>query len=198
MQKIVLIGDSIRLGYQGAVARALLHEAVVAAPEENCQSSVEVRANAREWITAANPDIVHLNCGLHDLRMDAGDSTHRVPIDAYAENLEAIFNLVASSGSRKLIWATTTPLIEDRHQRSRLSRRYEADVARYNEIGLTIARKYSAAVNDLHAAVLHAGAGRLLGPDGVHFTEDGSALLAQAVVNAVRSVLRGGNQPPRW
>ncbi|BDT66416.1 hypothetical protein os1_05780 [Comamonadaceae bacterium OS-1] len=195
MKKIVLIGDSIRLGYQDAVTLALRHEAVVTAPAENCQSSVEVRANAHAWIVAANPDIVHLNCGLHDLRMDAGASTHRVPIDAYAENLEAIFNLVASSGRRTLIWATTTPLIEDRHQQSRQSRRYEADVARYNQAGLAVARQYGAVVNDLHAAVLHAGASRLLGPDGVHFTEDGSALLTQAVVNAVRNVLHGGNQP---
>lgn len=195
MKQILLIGDSIRLGYQGAVTRALLHEAVVTAPEENCQSSVEVRANARAWIVAANPDIVHLNCGLHDLRMDAGDSTHRVPIDVYADNLAAIFNLVASSGRCKLIWATTTPLIDDRHQRSRLSRRYEADVARYNQVGLAIAGKYGAAVNNLHATVLHAGAPRLLGPDGVHFTEDGSALLAEAVVASLRSVLHGDAPP---
>ena len=195
MKQILLIGDSIRLGYQGAVTRPLLHEAVVTAPEENCQSSVEVRAKAREWIVAADPDIVHLNCGLHDLRMNAGVSTHHVPIDAYAENLEAIFNWVTSGGKRRLIWATTTPLIEDRHQRSRESRRYEADVARYNQVGLAIAGKYGAAVNDLHAAVLHAGAARLLGPDGVHFTEDGSALLAEAVVASLRSVLHGDAEP---
>lgn len=195
MKQIVLIGDSIRLGYQGAVTRALLHEAVVTAPAENCRSSVEVRENFREWIAAADPDIVHLNCGLHDLRMDAGDSAHRVPIDVYADNLAAIFQLVVTGGKRTLIWATTTPLIEDRHQRSRQSRRYEADVARYNAVGLAVARQYGATVNDLHAAVLHAGAPRLLGSDGVHFTKDGSAFLAEAVVTSVRSALHGGTQP---
>nr|WP_315237974.1 SGNH/GDSL hydrolase family protein [uncultured Albidiferax sp.] len=191
MKKIVLIGDSIRLAYQGAVTSALLHDAVVTAPAENCQSSAEVRKNFHGWIAAANPDIVHMNCGLHDLRIDAGDSAHRVPIDAYAANLEAIFNLVVTSGRRTLIWATITPLMEDRHQQSRQSRRYEADVARYNQVGLAVARKYGATVNDLHAAVQHAGAPRLLGPDGVHFTDDGSAFLAEAVVTSLRSALHG-------
>lgn len=84
-----------------------------------------------------------------------------------------------------------TPLNEQRHQYSRPSRRYESDVALYNETGLNLARKHGARINDLHRSVAAAGSDRLLGPDGVHFTEEGYGFLAAAVASTIRSCLRG-------
>jgi hypothetical protein len=72
---------------------------------------------------------------------------------------------------------------EQRHQDSRSSRRYESDVALYNETALNLAHKHGATINDLHRSVAAAGSDRLLGPDGVHFTENGCEFLAAAVVS---------------
>jgi lysophospholipase L1-like esterase len=196
MKKVVLIGDSIRLHYQPLVTRALATEAVVLGPMENCGTSTDILAQINEWIFDYCPDIVHLNCGLHDLRIDAGVSTHQVPIDKYAANLDEIFALIGKGGRRTLIWATLTPVNEQWHQDSRPSRRYESDVALYNKTALDRAHKHGARINDLHRAVTAAGSDRLLGPDGVHFTEEGYVFLAAAVVSAVRGCLRGS--PPEW
>ena len=191
MKKLVLIGDSIRLHYQPLVTQALATEAAVWGPKENCRTSTDILANAKEWIFDHCPDIVHINCGMHDLRIDPEVSTHYVPIEKYAANLDEIFALIGRGGQRTLIWATLTPLNERRHQHSRPSRRYESDVALYNETALNLARKHGARINDLHRSVAAAGPDRLLSSDGVHFTEEGYGFLAAAVVSAVRSCLRG-------
>lgn len=198
MQRVVLIGDSIRLHYQPLVMRALANEAVVLGPTENCRTSTDILANVEEWILDPCPDIVHLNCGLHDLRIDPGVSTHQVPIERYAANLDEIFALIGRGGRRTLIWATVTPLNEQRHHDSRPSRRYESDVARYNDTALGLAHKHGAKINDLHRSVAAAGADKLLGPDGAHFTEEGYEFLAAAVVSTVRNCLRGeADERPR-
>lgn len=196
MKKVVLIGDSIRLHYQPLVTQALATEAVVLGSTENCRTSRDILANVKEWILDHRPDIVHLNCGLHDLRIEPGVTTHQVSIEEYAANLDEIFTLIGEGGRRTLIWATVTPLNEQRHQDSRPSRRYEADVAHYNETALSLAHKHGARINDLHRSVAAAGSDKLLGPDGMHFTEEGYEFLAAAVVSAVRGCLRGN--PPAW
>lgn len=196
MKRVVLIGDSVRLHYQPLVARALATEAVVFGSIENCGTSTDILAHINEWIFDHCPDIVHLNCGLHDLRIDPGVSTQQVPIEEYAANLDKIFASIGEDGRGTLIWATVTPLNEQRHQNSRPSRRYESDLALYNETALNLARKHGARINDLHRSVAAAGADRLLGPDGVHFTEEGYEFLAAEVVSAIRSCLRGN--PPAW
>ena len=189
MKKLVLIGDSIRLHYQPLVMRELATEALVWGPAENCRTSADILANAKEWILDHSPDIVHINCGMHDLRIDPGVSTRQVSIEDYAANLDEIFALIGGGGQRTLIWATLTPLNERRHQRSRPSRRYESDVALYNETALNLARKHGATINDLHRSVAEAGSDRLLSSDGVHFTEEGYGFLATAVASTARECL---------
>lgn len=190
MKKLLLIGDSIRMHYQPLVVRTLANEVAVSGPAENCQTSTDILANADEWILGQSADIVHVNCGLHDLRINPGESTHQVAIDHYARNLAEIFTLIRADGHGELIWATITPLNEQRHQDSRPSRRYAADVDLYNKVALDVARKHGARINDLHQSVVSAGANRLLGPDGVHFTQQGYRCLAAEVAAAARASLR--------
>jgi isoamyl acetate esterase len=189
MKKLVLIGDSIRMGYQPHVLRALAGEMEVWGPETNCQSSREVLANFREWILDAQPDVLHINCGMHDLRIDANTLQQNVPVEEYARNLHAVFEAARALPQVKLIWATLTPLNEAAHNRERINLRWERDVALYNERAVGIAREYGAAINGLHAAVVAANREDLLSADGLHFTPEGSAFLAQRVVAAVRGML---------
>jgi isoamyl acetate esterase len=189
MKKLVLIGDSIRLHYQPLVMQELATEALVCGPVENCRTSADILANAKEWILDHSPDIVHINCGMHDLRIDPGISSCQVSIEDYASNLDEIFALISRSGQRTLIWATLTPLNERRHQSFRPSQRYESDVALYNETALNLARKHGAEINDLHRSVAEAGTDRLLSADGVHFTDEGYGFLAAAVASAARKCL---------
>ena len=75
MKKVILIGDSIRMGYQPTVQQALLNQAHVWVPQENGGTSTNVLAHLDEWILSHRPDIVHLNCGLHDLKTEFAADT---------------------------------------------------------------------------------------------------------------------------
>lgn len=69
--KLMLIGDSIRMHYGPWVARELAPDLDVWGPSENCGNSASVLAHIDEWLADQRPDVVHLSCGLHDLRHGA-------------------------------------------------------------------------------------------------------------------------------
>lgn len=189
MPLVVLIGDSIRMGYQRFVRENLDGEAEVWAPAENGGTSSNVLAHIDEWVTERNPDIVHINCGLHDLKTEFDADQKNIPLDQYRENVEKIFSTILEMTSSKIIWATTTPVNEQWHHERKGFDRFETDVETYNRVAIRIAQNLGVQINDLYEVVMKAGRDRLLREDGVHFTEEGSALLGQAVAKSIRSCL---------
>lgn len=186
MKRIVLIGDSIRMNYVPLVCTALAGQAVVWAPDENCETSAKVLAHLDEWVIAHHPDIVHINCGLHDLRYNPGASQRVVSPTEYAVNVQQIMERLTSKTCSHVIWATITPVNETWHQANKLSRRYEADVTLYNQVAVTIVSQYDALINDLFEAVTSVGKNKLLRKDGVHFTEQGDEFLSERVTRMIR------------
>ena len=184
MKNVTLIGDSIRMGYQQYVVQDLDGIARIWGPEANGGDSNKVRAHLSEWVDANPGDIVHLNCGLHDLRKAFDSDQAQVDPETYRANLIHIFDAVVAAG-RKLIWATTTPVNEDWHHERKGFDRFCADVDLYNTIALEEARRRDLPVTDLHALVTEAGRDELLVPDGVHFSDAGSALLGKAVAASI-------------
>src|SRR5688572_10750333 len=69
LPKVLLIGDSIRMGYAPIVARKLAGKAIVVTLPANGGDSANVLRNLDEWVVGEKADIVHLNCGLHDLKL---------------------------------------------------------------------------------------------------------------------------------
>ena len=96
MKKIVLIGDSIRLGYDKYIKESLSGVAEVLSPAENCRFAQHVFRFLGDWKKAGNwgddVDIVHWNVGLWDVLRLYGD-TPLTPIELYAD-LIAFFILV--------------------------------------------------------------------------------------------------------
>src|SRR5512139_2976532 len=88
--KVVLAGDSIRLGYAPLVAKMLAGKAIVISAEENGGDSSNVLAHLEDWIVREKPDIVHWNAGLHDLKLSKQTRTHQVELPRYAANLRQI------------------------------------------------------------------------------------------------------------
>ncbi len=80
MGTIVLIGDSIRMGYQEVVRRELGGVAEVWGPEENGGNSENVLAHLEDWALSRSPDVIHVNCGLHDLRKEFGATEAAIPL----------------------------------------------------------------------------------------------------------------------
>jgi lysophospholipase L1-like esterase len=189
MKQVIIIGDSIAMAYGPLVRELLTGRAEVWQPEENAGTSANVLAHLEPWALGREADLIHLNCGLHDLAIDVGDAPHRVEPDQYAENLRMIFSQLRSCTPAKLVWATITPVIDAWHQATKGFRRHEADVQHYNRVALRAVGR--AVVNDLHGHVVRAGLERGICEDGVHMTEYGNRVLAEAVAAKIREVLGG-------
>lgn len=186
--KVHLIGDSIRLNAQPFARRFLAPAYCVAGPLVNCESSHIVAANIRNWLTGADADVIHINCGLHDIRHDPGCDRPVSSPNEYLANLSSIFAYLATSRAR-IIWATSTPINEGAHNRNKQSRRYQADLLRYNCLSVELARDAGFDINDMYEKLSSTNVQALLLPDGVHFTPEGNELIGKFIAESVESLL---------
>jgi lysophospholipase L1-like esterase len=189
MKSVILIGDSIRMGYQPTVEQLLAKQAQLWAPQENGGTSANVLAHLDEWVLSRRPDILHLNCGLHDLKTEFGATSQNIPLDEYEVNLRQIVGRIVAQDTTRLIWAATTPVNEAWHHQNKPFDRFEADVLAYNQVASEIAVAYNVPINDLHQVMMDAGRDQYLTPDGVHFNQAGYTLLGQAVADTIRFYL---------
>ena len=189
MKEVILIGDSIRMGYQQFVQEALVGVANVSGPTQNGGTSTNVLTNVVDWVISHQADILHINCGLHDIKRPFDTGELNVPIEEYQANLESIFDRVLSETETRVIWAKTTPVNEKWHHERKGFDRIEADVDAYNLASVEIAERKGIPVNDLHKVIMDAGRDEQLVPDGVHFSEDGSRLLGEAVATFIPQML---------
>jgi dienelactone hydrolase/lysophospholipase L1-like esterase len=186
LPRVVLIGDSIRMGYAPLVSERLQGKAVVISAKENGGDSGNVLAHLDEWAIIPKPDIIHLNAGLHDLKLSKQIGNHQVEIPQYESNLRHIISRIRGETSASIIFASTTPINDQRHaaRKADFDRR-ETDVRIYNGSALRVMADERVPVNDLHWLVEHEGADSLLLSDGTHYTAAGYQKLAEAVSDAI-------------
>ena len=91
--KILLIGDSIRLGYDALVREAYDNQAQVLFPSDNCRFSTYVLRNLHEWAQSLgctqDLECFHWNVGAWDT-LTLFDDGPLVPLSAYVDNMERI------------------------------------------------------------------------------------------------------------
>ena len=195
LPRVVLLGDSIRLGYQDQVRYELTDEALLWSPIENGQHSFNLLLNFNQWVVAKQPDVLHLNAGIWDtLRVARGSHIQVVPLEAYAQNVGNLVALAREYAFAQVIWATTTPINEAHYEKTlrRLGNsggHTNADILRYNQAAIEAAQANGATINDLHALVMQNDPDQLICGDGVHFTTAGSELLGHQVAAKIRELL---------
>ncbi|MFC1736721.1 SGNH/GDSL hydrolase family protein [Candidatus Hydrogenedentota bacterium] len=188
MKRVVLIGDSIRGGYQETVRRELDGVADIWAPAENGGPSFNVLNHFEEWVIQRSPDVAHINCGLHDIKKTGQD--YQAPIDQYERSVREILERALEATSETVIWATSTPVNEQLHNTSeRAFIRLEQDLVAYNRVSCKIANELGIPVNDLYNTVVEFGQETLQKQDGVHFTPEGYVVLGKAVAKFIRKCL---------
>jgi acyl-CoA thioesterase-1 len=187
---VLIIGDSISIGYTPHVMEGLRGVANVIRVKGNCQGTRFGVEKIDKWLAHGKPwAVIHFNWGLHDLKRwadgknsDDPNDPRQTEIDVYEKNLELLVGKLLATKA-KLIFATTTP-----YPSGVTPWRDPEDAARYNRVALSIMEKNGVRVNDLYAAILPKLA-ELQQPANVHFTPEGSAFLGDAVVKAIRSAL---------
>jgi len=182
--KVVLIGDSIRMGYQPFVARKLDGHAEVWGPGANCRHSLWALDHFPTWVAEQTPDVVHVNFGIHDAVV-MPDGGFQVCLQQYRLCLQRFIDKVAELDGTTMIWATTTPRFTptDGVAMSDWPKMLEIDT--YNAIALELVTKAGLAVNDLHQTILGNDFTQCLSADGCHMTERGNEVLSDAVTQAV-------------
>lgn len=149
MKQVLLLGDSIRLGYCGYVKELLSDKAEVIYPKENCLSSQYIIMNVT-WGTLCDKErvsAVHFNCGHWDMAHFENDPEPLTSLAEYRKNLGVIVRcLRAKFPNAKLIFATTTPMNPD--YTGKLNRTTE-DIMRYNAEAKRVMEEMGVEVNDL-------------------------------------------------
>lgn len=190
MKKIVLIGDSIRKGYDRYTKMAFEDVAEVYYPKDNCRFAAYTLRFLRDWKNqfecGEDVDCVHWNVGLWDSLIMALDGEHLTPIGIYEYYLERICNAIKKLfPSAKVIFATSTPVQEELFLQNK---RYNKDIEEYNSVAIRMAKKHGFEINDLYA--LTKDAPKSYHSDLTHYyTKEGTKLITDQVVRCIEKSL---------
>lgn len=185
LPRVLLIGDSISMGYTLPARKLLGGKANVHRIPENGGPTPNGLAKLASWLGDRRWDVIHFNWGLHDLRLGE-DGKHQVPVEEYEKNLrELVKRLKATSAG--LIWASTTPVPEGKLNPPRRSE----DVLVYNAAAKRVMDEHQIPIDDLYAFALPRLA-EIQRPANVHFTLEGSEGLATQVVASIERALGKG------
>lgn len=151
MKKILLLGDSIRQGYDSYVKMAFDGVAKVYFPRENCCFTTCIIRNLLDWKNELkcedDVDLVHWNAGLWD-DLILTDGKPLINLEQYAENIDRISSMLKQIFPHaKVIFATSTPVREELFE---VYKRYNKDTEAYNKAACQIVIKHGAVINDLY------------------------------------------------
>ncbi|TVR45969.1 MAG: SGNH/GDSL hydrolase family protein [Planctomycetota bacterium] len=183
--QVFVLGDSISLDYGESLRSSLAPWADYRRKEggDLARLNLDVAGGANggdsgqvlEYLEVAaddigQPDLMLLNCGLHDIKRAQPANALQVPIDTYATQLNKIITLAAQR-SWPLWWLRITPLLDNIHNRRPGIRfhRHAADVDAYNACADQLMAAAGIPIIDLHAFTLGLGDAIDLYRDHVHF-----------------------------
>lgn len=187
LPRVLIIGDSISIGYTLDVRRLLEGRANVLRIPVNGGPTSRGVESLDEWLGTGKWDVIHFNWGLHDVKRMKdgkmnGSGEWQVAPDIYRKNLETLVGKLKATGAR-LIWATTTPVPEG------AGGRVKGDEVKANAIAAEVMRANGVAVDDLYARVLPQ-LQQHQRPANVHFTGEGYAFLAGQVADGILEALK--------
>jgi acyl-CoA thioesterase-1 len=182
LPRVLLIGDSISIGYTLPTRKLLEGKANVHRIPANGGPTKNGIANLKKWLGDGKWDVIHFNWGIHDLKF-MPDGKRQVEAADYEANLRSLVAILKTTGA-KLIWASTTPIPEGELN----PQRKFGQVPEYNAIAAKVMTENGVTLNDLNAWMTPRFE-ELHKPKDLHYTEAGSEHLARKVAEAITQVL---------
>lgn len=193
LPNVLILGDSISIGYTPAVRKELQGKANVLRPTANCGETRMGLAGIDAWLGDGKWAVIHFNWGLWDLcyrnpeakkqgNRDKVNGKQSVPVAEYEANLEKLVVRMKQTGA-VLVWASTTVVPEGE------AGRVVGDDAKYNAAAARVMQKHGVRIDDLHALTKTFGPELFVGPGDVHYTQEGSAKIAKQVAAAIVEAL---------
>lgn len=204
MKKVMLIGDSIRLGYQDDLTRELSGEFDVWGTTDNCRFAkytlnelgrmfegfsansdkktdnalLMPGASASGGITY--PDIIHWNCGLWDTSIVCEEDGPFTPIPEYISYMSKILRELRKV-TDKVIFATTTPVKpQNPNQKNEIITEYNKAITEFME-------KEGVMINDLNKLVSE-NIDEYISADNIHLSECGKKACAAQIAECIRKI----------
>lgn len=183
LPRILLIGDSISMGYTVPVRQLLEGTANVHRIPANGGPTSRGLTNIDRWLGDGKWDLIHFNWGIHDLRHMEDGKRQVEPAD-YEKNLRSLVTRLQATGAI-LIWASITPIPDPPLKPERTF----GDETEYNRIAAAIMRENDIPINDLHAWISPRFE-ELQRPQDLHYQPEGSEFLAEKVAAEIAKHLR--------
>jgi acyl-CoA thioesterase-1 len=182
LPRVLLIGDSISMGYTLPVRKLLDGKANVHRIPQNGGPTSNGIKNIDRWLGEGKWDVIHFNWGIHDLKI-MPDGKRQVEPEAYEKNLRALVARMKQTGA-KLIWATTTPIPAGDLNPPRQF----GQVAEYNAIAARVMTDNGVPTDDLNAWITPK-LGEMQKPKDVHYEQAGYDYLARQVAESIEKAL---------
>lgn len=190
-KKVLLLGDSIRMGYDDYVKEILSEYDVYYDELDNGKFSSYTIWQFNQLNKKYGPfDIVHFNTGYWDMNKEGPNKEPQTPINTYISNLEFLISLIKETGS-KIIFATTTPICDDlihnrKYQKTNYRNKWVID---YNKAAIKLMKKLNIPINDLYKLLLVKSKNYYKCKDSLHLTEEGYKLCANKVALKIKEIL---------
>ena len=205
LPRVLLIGDSISMGYTKDTREMLKGIANVHRPPFNCMHSTYVAENIKDWLGKEKWDVVHFNAGIWDSHfldknghiVSVKDSINdyskvdkiRTSLEEYENNLNIILDAIISTGA-KPVFATTTPI-------PKWIDKQRAHLNSLNEIAKNLMFYKQVQVNDLYNYSLPY-LQEWQQTDRVHFNPLGNKQLAKQVSEEILKALNSEAKILDW
>lgn len=194
LPNVLIIGDSISIGYTPYVKRQLKDEASVSRNPGNAAHTGTGLAKIDAWLGGTRWDLIHFNWGLHDLcyrnpnakqqgHRDKVNGTLTTTLEQYEQNLDQLVIRLAKTGAR-LVWASTT--LVPGGEVGRIA----GDEKKYNEVAARVMKKHGIATDDLHTLSAGLASDLFAKPGDVHYKPAGYQKLGTQVAESIRKALR--------
>jgi acyl-CoA thioesterase-1 len=185
LPRVLILGDSISIGYTPRLRKSLDGKANVHRPTTNCRWSAFGDQRIDEWIGNEKWDLIHFNFGLWDWYGWSQD-TKATP-ESYSKSLENIVQKLKKSEA-ELVFAMTTPPCVGPEKKAKI-KISKARAQEFNQAALRVMKKHGVFVNDLYALIESEREKYQLGENNVHYNEAGRDLLAAQVAKVIKEQL---------
>lgn len=178
MTKIILFGDSITAGYENGLTDFRVNEGIeekfpdvevinAGIPGDNTNGAV---ARVQDHVVKYQPNIVVIFFGANDAAIHSG-----VSVSDYQQNLELLIKMI---GSKKVILiGGPFALQEDKYGLDRPLKNIEA----FSQVAEVVAKENQVPFVNILEEMLSRNPEELLQDDGLHFSDQGYALLIKLI-----------------
>lgn len=189
MKKVLLLGDSIRQGYEAYVSMAFEDTAQIFGPKDCGRFAAYTLRYLGVWkaqLKCGEVDLVHWNVGLWDC-LTLADGLTQTELAVYRDYLHRICNgLDRLFPNAVKVFATSTAVQE--HLYTGLLKRYNRDIEAFNAAAVEVVGEHGVRINDLYAVTRNAPTEYY--SDSTHFnTKEGTRLVTEPVIACVERTL---------